>query len=187
VTRAGHPTRLLPIALCALLVALAATGCARTATSVRSAKQPQRSAAATESPTMAGTPIVSAPPVPQGQSVGERTMPYAKRKATMPAMLPIEIPVIDGSVVSTSAAVSNASWLYTLETTGSIATVADWYARAYANASWRVRDYVPGDDTLRIMFVKHAAQTVLTVRRLSADKVEVRASIGVGQAAPTTN
>lgn len=178
-----RPAALLTIAALALALTAACSG--RPATPGATG-----STAATTTPgstPASAAPLATAPPVPSAESVAARTMPYPKRKATMPEGMPIEIPVIDGSVVTTSAPVSSNSWLYTIDTTGTIASVGDWYARAYANAGWRVRDYTPGEDTLRITFVKHAANTQLTVTRVSSGHIRVRASIGLGEQPPQTN
>jgi hypothetical protein len=120
-------------------------------------------------------------------SLSTRVMPYRKRAALMPRGMPEQIPVIDGSVVGTSAPVSDASWLYTLETTGTPTAVADWYSRAYANADWRrmsVSD--DGNGGVQMRFTKVAAETLLHVSKAANGRCTVNASNGLGQPAPVT-
>lgn len=127
-----------------------------------------------------------APAVPaQAEPLGERMMPFGRRQAEMPTGMPIEVPVIAGSVTSTSAPVSDSSWLYTIETTGTIDAVADWYRRAYANAGWvLVEGSPPGTGIISLRLRKGGAESVLRIGEAGA-AVRVEASIGVGDRAPS--
>lgn len=119
------------------------------------------------------------------EPVGLRMMPFAKRMATLPEGMPSQIPVMDGAVTDTSAPVSDSSWLYTLETSGSVESVSHWYAKAYQAAGWHSAAYAQFEGkALTLRLRKNQAETVLRIAPSGSGRVRVEASIGLGRRAP---
>ena len=132
-------------------------------------------------------PIPLSPPAEE--SVVVRSMPVGKR-AALPGGFPLEVPVIDGSVVETSAAIQTGSWVYAVETTGPADAVARWYARAYYGAQWDADTPIVTSDgalrTVEVRFTKGSAESVVRVGDGVGGRATVRVSVGIGSGAPRT-
>lgn len=159
--------RLISLTL-ALALPLAAVAC----TAPPAAKTPAKPAEAT-------------PPVSVTEPVHLRMMPFQKRLASLPQGMPLQIPVMDGSVIETSAPVSSPSWLYTLVTSGTVETVSHWYSNAYASAGWSAASFAEfSGDSLTLRLRKNRAESDLRFEPAGRDRVKVECSIGLGQAPP---
>lgn len=166
----GRVTRMSLLATLALALALA-PACARQPAPETSAE-----------PSSASKPVT---PTPAPEPLAERMMPFAQRQAEMPVGMPVEIPVIAGAVVSTSAPVSDSSWLYAIETSGTAESAALWYQRAYENAGWVLAEGGRAEGGNIVLDLrKGGAESKLRIVE-TGPTVRVEASIGVGDRAPS--
>jgi hypothetical protein len=160
-------------ALAVLLAASVSAGCA--------ARAAAPSPAVPSAP--APAPVVEAP-------VRELAMPLAQRGG-LPARFPLQVPVIAGSIVSTSSALQADSWLYEVETSGTAVAAARWYVRAYSAADWTVADQKTsmkaGRTVIDAKFGKGAAVSSVHTEELAHGRVRVRADVGIGAPLPQVN
>jgi hypothetical protein len=121
--------------------------------------------------------------------VRDRMLAVSKR-SELPRQFPIEVPVIEGSIETTSMSTAEWSWIYTVKTKGGAAEAARWYERAYASSGWaedqRSAELVEGKAVIDLTFTKGSAQSVVHLEDVSGGACRVRASMGIGVPAPRT-
>lgn len=127
----GNPRMRRPLALLAIVAAVTLSGCSRPANpGAQQPAPPPAEAASAPAVAPAGSP-----------------MPLSKRQGELPKGLPLEVPVVDGTVLRALDQTREGGlgvWLYDVETTNTADATASWYRNAYAQAAW-----TPTDDARR--------------------------------------